>query len=288
MRLSRRGTDAILKLRDGRALSYRMFGDPTAPLLLYLGGLLSSRLEPQIFYDSRFFSVGVDRPGYGRSDFNPIQTAQTFADDIAELVTSLGYRNCVIFAFSGGVVFSLAIAAYRPELVRMIGGFAGLSPPGTVKLPECYIARFPRFIAQPRGLKLETAWRLVLYCLPAGLLRWALIVNPREHRLNKHALTIPAIRVLKRSFREALRKGWAGLLFDLRLCLTTDWVSFLPHVRAPVFLFHGRDDNITPDVCTDWYERSLPNCTARYFPGTHLSVPLLHGHEMFDLLHSKS
>lgn len=281
----RLGTDAVLTLRDGRALSYRKFGDPAAPLLLYLGGLLSSRLEPEIFYDNRFFIVGVDRPGYGGSDFNPIQTAQTFADDIADLVSHLGRRSCAIFAFSGGVVFSLAIAACHPDLVTRVGGFAGLSPPGSVTLPECYIARFPRFVARPFGLKAQTAWRCLLYCLPAGLLRGALIINPREHRMNKRALTTPVIRTLKSSFREALRKGWAGLQFDLRLCMT-DWGGFDPrHVRAPVFLFHGRDDKITPDVCTSWYERSLPHCTARYFPGeTHLSVPLLHGREMFDLL----
>lgn len=279
------GRDAVLTLPDGRRLSHRLFGDPDRPLLLYFGGLISSRLEPALYGDGRFFIVGVDRPGFGGSDFNPRQTAASFAEDIAALLRALGRPNCRIFTVSGGLAFALAVADARPELVEKIGGFAGLSPFGSVELPPCYIREFAGFVARPWTLRLNCALRCLTYRLPAGLLRRLLLVQPWEHPMEKRALTTEAIAVLKDSFREALRPGTRGLLADLVLSLG-DWGGCDPRrVTTPLMLFHGREDTITPDVCTAWYAANLPNCEARYFPGeTHLSVPILHAAEMFDWL----
>ncbi|WP_448206916.1 alpha/beta hydrolase [Azospirillum sp. sgz302134] len=279
------GRDVAVRLPDGRALSVRAYGDPAKPLVLYFGGLISSRLEASLFLDDRFFIVGIDRPGYGGSDFNPRQNAVSFADDIVRVMGEFGRSECRIFTYSGGLAFALAFASVHPERVLKIGGFAGLSPAGSVPLGRCYIAKFPFFTAFPIYLRLNVNWRCLLYRLPPRLLHALLRFDPATLDIERRALEPRVLAVLTKSFREALRPGTDGLLADLRMHLG-DWGGCdLRNVHAPVMLFHGLSDDITPVVCTEWYEKNLKDCSARYFEGeTHLSVPILHHGAMYDWL----
>lgn len=281
------GHDVAIPLKDGRRLSVRAFGDPDKPLVLYFGGLISSRTEALLFRDDRFFVVGVDRPGYGGSDHNPKQDAISFADDIARIIQEFGKTECRIFAFSGGLAFALAFAAVRPELVVKIGGFAGLSPAGTVPLGNSFIAKFPFFASHPRYLWLNVNFRRLLYRFPTPLLHVLMRLDSSRLDIEKNALTPHVLEILMESFCEALRPGTKGLVADLRLHLGNWGGCDLTNVRAPTLLFHGVCDDVTPVVCTQWYEKNLRTCSARYFEGeSHLSVPLLHSADMFDWLHA--
>lgn len=280
--------DAILILRDKRKLGYRMFGDNKKPLLIYLGGLISSRIEPEIFFDERFFIVGVDRPGYGNSDFHMNQTAETLAEDIAELVHNLGRKKCSIFGVSGGGAYAISIASIFPDLIEKIGAFASISPYGTVKTRGFYINYFPFFVKHPWYTWLNMRLRCLLYSLPTFLLRILILLDPTIHPLTKKILTKRCIHTFKTSFREALRPGIQGLISDLKYYLY-DWTSEKPcKALTPIIIFHGEDDTTTPLACTEWHGHNLPHCKVRYFQKeTHLSVPILHMKEMFDWLAEK-
>jgi pimeloyl-ACP methyl ester carboxylesterase len=78
--------EQTIRLRDGRLLAYAEFGDPSGIPLLFCHGWGDSRLtrHPD---DARTAALGirlitVDRPGFGRSDFQPRRTLLDWPADI--------------------------------------------------------------------------------------------------------------------------------------------------------------------------------------------------------------
>jgi pimeloyl-ACP methyl ester carboxylesterase len=171
------GIDHTLTLPDGRKLGYRTRGNPHSPLVIYLGGLISSRLEIDYYRDDRFYLVGVDRPGYGNSDINPIQTPESFAHDIEHLVHSLGKTSCSIFGVSGGGSYGIGVASAKPHLVKKVGAFASISPFRTVDTDGCYVDKFPFFIKYPWYTRLFIAITCLQYALPAPLIRYLMVYD---------------------------------------------------------------------------------------------------------------
>ena len=65
-------TDAIIRLRDGRALGYAEVGKSDGPPIFYFHGHDSSRLEVMLWVELATTLgvrlIALDRPGIGRSD----------------------------------------------------------------------------------------------------------------------------------------------------------------------------------------------------------------------------
>ena len=85
-----------LHLADGRILSYAEYGDPTGKPLFFFHGGNDSRLEAAIL-DETAQTLGVrilapDRPGYGRSTFQPNRTFLDWPEDVAQLADALGHH----------------------------------------------------------------------------------------------------------------------------------------------------------------------------------------------------
>lgn len=70
-----RGAGSLLRLPDGRTLSYLDSGDPTGHPVIHLHGTSRSRLDRlrEAEGDRRagIGSIAIDRAGFGRSDFRP-------------------------------------------------------------------------------------------------------------------------------------------------------------------------------------------------------------------------
>lgn len=281
--------DETLILRDGRRLSYRTMGDHTQPLVIYLGGLIASRIEMEMFFDDRCFFVGIDRPGYGRSDFNPHHTPQSLADDVAELIQHLGYSKARIFGVSGGGAFGIIIASMRPDRIERVSAFAPISPYRTADISGTYVGRFPFFVAHPWIAWLHALALYVWFSLPAFVARCALFFD-HNRVVNCRAAHVEHVRIYARSFREALRQGTRGLHYDLEQYVNNPaWGPVcVTNATAPIMIFHGTADFVTPLGCSEWFAAHVPHCELRTFEGeTHMSVPLMHMRDMWDWLHER-
>ena len=66
-----------IKLRDGRRLAYAEHGAPNGTPIVHCHGAPSSRIEGEFLFDGQLLvELGIclivpDRPGIGRSDFQP-------------------------------------------------------------------------------------------------------------------------------------------------------------------------------------------------------------------------
>eukprot|EP00419_Tripos_fusus_P034461 CAMPEP_0172769864 /NCGR_PEP_ID=MMETSP1074-20121228/187449_1 /TAXON_ID=2916 /ORGANISM="Ceratium fusus, Strain PA161109" /LENGTH=304 /DNA_ID=CAMNT_0013605513 /DNA_START=31 /DNA_END=946 /DNA_ORIENTATION=- len=131
-------THLILKLRDGRALAWREYGDLDLGFpIFYFHGNLNSRLFQPMWSDTQEQTaaagarvIAVDRPGYGFSDFLPGRTYDTWPADIDELAQHLEIGVFAVLGYSSGGPNAMACAV-------------AASAAATTAAPEAALAALP-------------------------------------------------------------------------------------------------------------------------------------------------
>src|SRR6476620_3007594 len=91
-------------LTGGRKLSYALYGPANGKPAFYFHGTPSSRLEPsllnihdkdleQLLQQYNIQLIAIDRPGLGLSTYNPHNSFQSFAGDVAQLAANLNINQ---------------------------------------------------------------------------------------------------------------------------------------------------------------------------------------------------
>ena len=97
-------------MRDGRALAYAEYGSPAGQPIIYCHGVPSSRVEGDLMVNAATAAVlGLrvivpDRPGMGRSDYQPGRRIVDWPDDVRDLIKALDLERVAILG---------TIATYR-------------------------------------------------------------------------------------------------------------------------------------------------------------------------------
>ena len=98
--------DETIILRDGRQLAYTEHGDPSGKHVFLIHGNPSSRLmrhpDESIVTSLGARIITADRPGYGRSDFQPNRKLLDMPNDIAQLANAMGINKFSVFGVSAG------------------------------------------------------------------------------------------------------------------------------------------------------------------------------------------
>ena len=271
--------DQVLRLADGRALGYRIYGDPAGMPLLFLHGTPGSRLKFAIGHDSGkelgLALVAPDRWGYGLSDVPDTPSLPAFATDMAALMDHLGHRRFAVGGISGGAPFAAAVAA---GLAPRVAALALISPVGPIADARCAASlpamhRFS-FTVLPR-LPALTA-------VTFGVFRWSLARWPylagqlatlRGGRPDKQLIVQPQIcERLLGSFREGLRPGTKGPITDLAL-FSRPWGVDLEAIAAPTRLWIGTADKAVPIVAARALAERIGDCSREELQGEgHLWV----------------
>jgi pimeloyl-ACP methyl ester carboxylesterase len=129
----------LVRLPDGRRLAFAEYGPDDGVPCIVLSGMPGSRLAPRWAFPAGLLAdrgvrlLGVDRPGYGRSDPNPTTTALGVAEDLRVLCAAVGLNRVAVLGISVGAPFALACAFRLPQRV---GALLLSSPMGPWELPE--------------------------------------------------------------------------------------------------------------------------------------------------------
>ena len=270
-------TDFTL-LRDGqRTLACRRVGADDGPVVVYLHGAPSSRLDVDHVagqaVERGIRLVSLDRPGYGRSDYTDYDFA-TVAADVCAVADHEQSGQVYVVGQSAGAAYALATAALAPDRVVAVCAAGGGAPfvPGTPWWDELSEG-------EQRGLELlgsddTTASELLAAAdLPfmdalqeddAGLIAfWRDLCSPPDQRLLDAGF---GSDLLAPTVRESLRQGQRGWARD-NVVRMGPWSFDLGAVRCPVLVWYGEADHTGPGT---WMVERLPDARLRVVPG--------HGH----------
>lgn len=267
-------------LTGGRLLAYEEWGAPGGFPVFYFHGTPGSRLEG-VFADEAarahgFRLISVDRPGYGRSTFQPDRTFRDWPDDVVSLADGLGIARFGVVGHSGAGPHLFACGArLAPERLAFVGA---LGPWGPVATPEIMASlnRLDRLYAR---LARRTSWLMRASFAPLGwcakywpglfmaLLRAA--VSPAD----KSALRIGDLRArLRESELEAFRQGGRGAAHEAFIAYR-DWDIDLTAVRVPTHIWLGDEDIFVSAPMGHHLERVIPGADVHRVPGAgHLDM----------------
>lgn len=290
------GTDATLRLRDGRTVGYLEVGKHDGLPVIHCHGQPSSRREVLLLAEQAASLgvrlIGLDRPGIGHSDPKPGFRMVEWPDDVMEVADQLGIERFAIAGFSGGAPFALACAYRIPHRLTACGLISSVTP-------VALIAR-----AGSRGMR-TAFW--MLERLPPQLLRSLLrrtmrrgatsSVAETEQSLvrngarlgagDQSVLDIPEIRrIYAQTAVESYRQGMQANIEEAAM-LARRWEFRVEDITFErIFLWHGEQDRIMPVAPARLLAQTLPQCQATFYPDTgHLSTVVKHAR---DILHNLS
>ncbi len=268
-----------LRLSDGRTLAYAEYGDPNGRPVFYFHGFPSCHLEISLAdetakrLDVRL--IAIDRPGFGRSDFQKRREIDDWPDDVKEAAEQLGIQRFSVLGVSGGGPYVAACGAKIPELLTRAAIVSGWGP---VDKP-----------AARAGLRWSTRVTLAIWRRIPLLVRfalWYLALNARLFpRLAlgfaRRQLPPPDQRIVDRpevrammlaTLREIFRKGSRGLAREAWL-FSRPWRFRPEDIAVDVLVWHGGADLTVPPSMGRYMAGAIPRSHTKYLPDEgHLMV----------------
>ena len=261
-------------LRDGRRLAYAEYGYRAGFPVFYFHGTPGSRLEGEIGEEAGrrvgVRLIAIDRPGYGRSDFQRRRKLLDWPDDVAQLAAALGIDRFAVIGLSGGGPHAAACAHKldRGHLTATaLVSAALMSQPGYLGR----MGRVRRFLY--RGvLRLGRLFagsnaRIIMISLrrtPSRLMAWW--PDPKVFRR-------PGMRQKWREdLLEGFRHGSRGAADDFRVILSSPGFR-VEDIRAPVHVWHGEKDILVRIGVGRYLADAIPGADATILPGEgHLLI----------------
>ncbi len=267
-------TTATIRLPGDRILAYTEWGDPQGFPTFYFHGTPGSRLEGA-FPDHAAARRGLrliapDRPGYGRSTFQPDRRFRDWPADVCALADALGIDTFGVVGHSGGGPHLFACGAFiPPDRLRFIGA---LGPWGPVASPQIR-ARLTRIDRLYTALAQRPQWMMRMTFAPVGwcarfapalfvaLLRTTVSPSDRtalgDDRLAAH---------VRLSEKEAFRQGNRGATHEARIAYR-DWGFDLTDVTVSTHIRLGDDDTFVSAAMGDHLEQAIPDADVRRITG---------------------
>jgi pimeloyl-ACP methyl ester carboxylesterase len=278
-------------LRDGRTLAYAEYGSPKGLPIIHCHGTPSSRVEGDLTFSGTLAAeLGVriivpDRPGMGRSDFQPERRIVDWPNDVLDLAAALDLDTFAVLGSSGGAPYAAACAALIPARIRVVGLLGGVAPlddPGVLaamSAPLRIMVRLARFApAVLRGL-----FRLNLRAMRGGGQRGGDRMAASFPEPDRSLLQRPEIRDgFMECFRESCRQGPRGPVWDVGL-MARPWGFDLAAIKIPVLLWQGERDGNVPLAHGRYLAGAIPTCRATFYPDeAHFSLPLNHQRDILN------
>lgn len=268
----------VIRLRDGRQLSYAQYGDPDGFPILNNHGGLACRLDvaaaASIAESCGVRLISPDRPGVGRSDPQPDRTILDWTRDVTELLDQLEIDSFAVMGWSLGGQYAAAVGyALPPRVTRaaIIAGAIPLTEPGAFDglppIDRSYIRLSQR---RPWAARLGfRAMTLAATCAPDLYGRLAARdLGPADAAV----LKAEGFATFANLSREALRQP-QGVVEEY-LVMVRPW-GFRPEdIQVPVDIWGGTDDQLIDPSWPGELARRIPGATLHMGPGGHFLAHL--------------
>ena len=262
-------SEGIVRLADGRDLGYREMGPPDAPVVIYCHGFPSNSgelgiLEPTLArYAVRARVVAIDRPGFGRSTFQPSRRFTDAPRDVAELADRLAIGRFAVMGVSGGSPYALACADSLADRVHRVGIVAGVAPMQAAGMSEASLITGPSANSLLRRMQFELAALAFKKEQPAKFVERSI---GSMCALDQLVLSTPSARAwFTELVRDSLVRGGRAAGQEAGL-YRQPWGFDPEHLDVSVRLWHGTADETVPDSAGRWLAERIPNATMVTWP----------------------
>jgi pimeloyl-ACP methyl ester carboxylesterase len=270
-----------LQLADGRLLSYVEYGSPDGPALFLFHGFPGSRLDAPALWRGEPHNVRVvapDRPGTGRSTFQPGRRLIDWADDVRQLADSLDISRFRAIGFSGGGAYALAAAHGLGDRVIAAASVAGVGPLDTREA----LAGMNRSNRLLFGMARRTPWLLRLLAVPNARTHTHKPAATYAKAMAEKSVPAPDRQVMRDSrfteisvaaMPEPFRQGVRGFVQELRMYVEP-WGFDPSAIQQPTFIWHGDQDVNVPLEMAQRLADRIPNSSLSVCPDeAHLLLP---------------
>ncbi|WP_433966806.1 alpha/beta fold hydrolase [Tunturiibacter gelidiferens] len=282
-----------LRLPSGRLLAYDEYGAPDGAPIFYFHGSPSGKLEYGLFGGEvladrlNIRMIVPDRPGLGRSEFQPGRQIGDWPADVVALADQLALARFAVLGYSGGGPYAAACALKIPERLTRVGIVSGTAPfdePGLSAGIDSTSLRFMQLArTKPRLSRLTLRLMAIMARFaPHQIVKGAMATLPVP---DQAMLTHPEFQDrFIAMIRGALRAGPRGAQWDTAL-MVGPW-DFRPYdVRSEVYLWHGEMDASAPIAMGRYMAAAIPNSHAFSYAGEgHLSLISNYLEEILNLL----
>ncbi len=262
----------FIHLSDGRRLCFAEYGNPDGVPVFMFHGNPSSRLSwghiPGSPFRPDLRLIAPDRPGFGRSDFQPGRRLVDWPDDVCALADALGVQRFAVLGVSGGGPAALSCAWKIPERLSAVGVISSPCPSDVPGVSEGMSGtnRTIFFLARhaPFALRLNMAFL-------ARLARSDRLVERMTYKMaavDREMVRRPEVRrYLSQGFAEALSQGGAGSAHELVINHGRPWGFSLEEIAIEVKLWQGEADPSVPPAMGRYLAQTISRCDATFVPG---------------------
>lgn len=242
-------TEGTIELSDDRQLGYAEYGPPAGDPLVLFHGTPGSRYtagpDPALLYEFSIRLISLERPGFGKSTFDPDREIPDWPADVEQAADALDLDQFLLLGGSGGGPYVLACAARIPERLTAVGVVAGIGPleaPGATD-----------------GMAITSRIAFKLFPLPGVMWPFLWLLSQTIRLLPGHP-----------GLTEGLRQGPKAPLKEHRL-QTRPWGFDLTSIPMHVHLWHGEQDKFASLRMAEYVAERVPSSTLHTYPdGGHL------------------
>lgn len=293
MRMPGPRIDSTLTLRDGRVLGYAEFGDPAGTPGFLFHGHPGSRLEGELGHEAAMNRgvriITLDRPGYGRSTFQPKRRILDWPNDVAQVADQLGITQFAVVGGSGGGPYALACGYALPGRVTKVGVVSGVAPYSAPHATEGM--RWQNRVGFQLGARIPPLATLIMWSMARQVRkspeRVVEAVAKAMSGPDAEVVRRPEIQqMLARDLQESFRQGHRGAAYEVVL-LGRAWGFDPAEVKPPAVLWQGEADVLVPPAMGRYLAGRIPDCTAHFLPGEGHLLMLNHIEEILDAFAEK-
>lgn len=263
-------TDCQITLTGGRTLAYAEYGDSSGRPLFFFHGGNDSRLAGALL-DETAARLGIrviapDRPGYGRSDFQPDRRFLDWPADVTQLAETLGFKRFAAMGHSGGGPHVAAVAAAMPERLTGAALISSAAPPGSSNQglhPMFRLINLAMSRSSWLHRKLTEQTNKQLLNDPDGFFKqWGRASKADGALFERN----PAARaMIQAEMIEALRQGIDHILLEHKL-YKRPWGFDLADISIPVHIWHGLDDAQAAPAWSRYLAEHIPRTEPHFVP----------------------
>lgn len=268
-------TEGTVRTADGRTIAYAEFGSAEAPVVFYCHGLPGTRRDfDQPAGDAALAQVparfiGIDRPGFGLSDFQAGRTYAGWPRDLAAVADELGVERFAVLGYSAGGLYALASAQAMPDRVTSVGIVSGAGPAGMPSFrrglarTDAVMTRLSRVVPPLAYAAIAAAARQAKGSPERFSAQFDRGVGAAEREVHRDPVTRAALRTV---FLEATRGGPRGVVEDYRIWSRPAGIDF-GRIDVPVRMWQGDADTIVPVRHAQYLAGRLPRAELAILPG---------------------